>query len=91
MTWFVKIEKGIVSKEIFDQFVPLHIEYVKSLNDLGHQATTGYWGELGGGMLLFQAESFTDAQNIVENDPFVKNNCVEYQLHEWCVVAGNLL
>lgn len=87
MAWFVKIEKGIVSKQIFDQFVPNHIEYVKQLKEKGHQAKTGYWGELGGGMMIFTAESREEAELIVKNDPLVKNNCVEYELHHWQVVV----
>ncbi len=87
MPLFVKIEKGIVEKATFDQFVPAHIEYVKKLIANGHQARSGYWGDLGGGMLLFAAENKEQAQEIVENDPLVKNGCVTYELYEWCLVV----
>ncbi len=86
MPWFVKIEKGIVPKEVFDQFVPQHKEYVKNLNQLGHEAKTGYWKQDQGGMLLFKANSMEEAKKIVENDPLIKNKCVEYILHQWCIV-----
>ncbi len=88
MTWFVKIEKGIVPKSVFDQFVPQHKTYVKKLIEEGHEAKTGYWGETGGGMLVFKADSLAEAQQIVENDPLIQNNCVEYELHEWRIVVG---
>lgn len=87
MVWFVKIERGIVNKSRFDQFVPAHVDYVKDLIANGHQAKTGYWAERGGGMLLFQAASLTEAQAIVQSDPLIKNGCVDYELHEWCVVV----
>ena len=87
MAWFVKIEHGIVNKATFDQFVPAHVAYIKDLIDKGHQAKTGYWAERGGGMLLFQAESLVEAEAIVKADPLVQNDCVEYELHEWCVVV----
>ncbi|AFZ47364.1 YCII-related protein [Cyanobacterium stanieri PCC 7202] len=86
MTWFVKIEKGIVPKHIFDQYVPAHLEYVAKLNKLGHEAKTGYWKEAEGGMLIFKAESMEEAKTIVENDPLVRNKCVEYVIHQWCIV-----
>jgi uncharacterized protein YciI len=86
MPWFVKIEKGIVPKPEFDKYVPAHKAYVQSLIDSGHQAQTGYWGERGGGMMIFQASSLTEAQQLVAADPLVQNHCVEYNLHEWCVV-----
>ncbi len=87
MPWFVKIEKGIVDKTIFDQFVPAHRAYVKRLVDQGYQAKTGYWKERGGGMMLFQATDLEEAKAIVEADPLIQNRCVDYQLHEWCVVV----
>ncbi len=83
MPWFVKIEKGIVNKAIFDQYVPAHIAYVKHLIAQGHDAKTGYWAEYGGGMLLFKARSLDEAKTIVAADPLIKHDCVDYELHEW--------
>ncbi len=87
MPWFVKIEKGIVDKSTFDQFVPAHKAYVKALITTGHQAKTGYWGKRGGGMMLFQAASLEEAEAIVAQDPLIQNGCVDYQLHEWHIVV----
>lgn len=87
MPWFVKIERGIIQKDTFDQHVPAHVAYVKELVANGHQARTGYWAEKGGGMLVFQASSMAAARAIVEADPLIQNGCVEYEMHEWCIVA----
>lgn len=87
MPWFVKIETGLVDKPTFDQHVPAHKAFVQGLIDQGHQAKTGYWRGYGGGMLLFQADSLAEAQAIVARDPLVQQGCVEYTLHEWCVVV----
>ena len=87
MAWFVKIERGIVNKATFDQFVPAHIAYVKDLIAQGHRAKSGYWAEKGGGMLLFEASSLAAAEAIVQADPLIENGCVDYELHEWCLVA----
>jgi len=86
MAWFVKIEKGLVEKAIFDRYVPAHRAYVRDLIAKGHQAKTGYWAEHPGGMLLFQAQSMEEAQEIVAQDPLIKNNCVSYEIYQWCVV-----
>jgi uncharacterized protein YciI len=86
MPWFVKIERGLVDKENFDRHVTAHRAYIRELIDRGHQAKTGYWGDFGGGMLLFQAASLEEAKNIVTQDPLIQNGCVEYELHEWCIV-----
>ncbi|ACB53496.1 unknown [Crocosphaera subtropica ATCC 51142] len=87
MPWFVKIETGIVNKKIFDQYVPAHKKYVLDLINQGHEAKTGYWGDYGGGMLLFKAASLEEAETIIKKDPLIVNNCVEYELHEWCIVV----
>lgn len=87
MPWFVKIEKGIVDKTTFDQFVPAHKDFVKRLIEQGHQAKTGYWGEQGGGMMLFQAANLEEARAIVAQDPLIQNGCVDYHLHEWRIVV----
>jgi len=87
MAWFVKIEEGIVDKSRFDQYVPAHKAYVQDLINKGHKAKTGYWAEFGGGMLLFEANSITEAKAIVAQDPLIKYGCVKYQLHEWRIVV----
>ena len=87
MPWFVKIEKGIVEKAVFDQHVAAHKAYVQALIDRGHAAKTGYWAEKGGGMLLFKATNLSEATEIVIRDPLIQAGCVEYELHEWCVVV----
>ncbi|MGF1535411.1 MAG: YciI family protein [Elainellaceae cyanobacterium] len=87
MPWFVKIEKGIVEKVTFDKFVPAHKQYVADLIANGHEAKTGYWAGYGGGMLLFRAASMDEAEAIVGQDPLIQANCVDYELHEWCIVV----
>ena len=86
MAWFVKIEEGKVDKSTFDQYVPAHKAYVQALIAKGHKAKSGYWAKMGGGMLLFEAASMEEAQAIIAQDPLIKNNCVNYQLHEWRIV-----
>lgn len=87
MPWFVKIERGIVEKSIFDRYVGDHLAYVRDLVAKGYEAKSGYWAEYGGGMLLFKAASLEDAKAIVEADPLIANHCVEYELHEWKIVV----
>ena len=87
MPTFVKIETGIVDKSIFDRYVSAHKSYVRQLIAEGHQAKTGYWQELGGGMLIFNADSLAQAKEIVSRDPLIINGCVEYELHEWHIVV----
>lgn len=87
MPWFVKIERGVVDKPQFDRHIPAHLAYVKGLVARGHQAQTGYWQESAGGMLLFEAESWDEAEAIVAADPLIVAGCVEYELHQWVKVG----
>lgn len=87
MPTYVKIETGIVDKATFDKYVPAHKNYVRELISQGHRARSGYWVELGGGMLLFEANSLAEAKKIVSKDPLIVNNCVNYEIHEWCIVV----
>ena len=87
MPLFVKIEEGIVDKTTFDKYVAAHKAYVRELIAKGHKARSGYWGDFGGGMLLFEASSIEEAKAIVAQDPLIKHGCVKYQLHEWRIVA----
>ena len=88
MPTFVKIEKGIVDQATFDKHVAAHHAYVKGLVSEGRKARSGYWGELGGGMLIFEAASLEEARSVVEKDPLIVNACVSWELHEWKVVVG---
>ncbi|MBW4696945.1 MAG: YciI family protein [Aphanocapsa lilacina HA4352-LM1] len=85
---FVKIERGVVPKEIFDRSVPAHLEYVRALRSEGRRVETGYWAERGGGMMIFEAGSLEEARAIVAGDPLVRDGCVEFELHQWCCVAA---
>ncbi|MBI3552692.1 MAG: hypothetical protein HY077_09235 [Elusimicrobia bacterium] len=87
MALFVKIERGIVDKKVFDEFVPAHKEYVQKLNEHGHKVRSGYWADYGGGMMLFEATDITQARAIVREDPLVRNGCVSWELHEWKLVS----
>ena len=86
MPTYVKIETGIVSKAIFDQHVEAHKDYVRELIIQGHKARSGYWKELGGGMLIFEATSLAEAKKVISKDPLVIHKCVHYEIHEWCIV-----
>ncbi len=88
MPWFVKLERGRVEKVEFDRHVPAHLAYVRQLTEQGHRPSSGYWAERGGGMLLFRAADRREAEALVQADPLVANGCVDWELHEWVVVAG---
>ncbi|WP_255108444.1 YciI family protein [Synechococcus sp. RedBA-s] len=95
LPWFVKLEQGQVDRAHFDAHLRDHLDWVADLQRRGHQASSGYWrerkgmnGDGAGGMLLFQARDWQEAEAIVLSDPLVRSGCVSWVMHEWRVVAG---
>ncbi len=95
--WFVKLEQGVVDRARFDAQLRPHLDWVADLQRRGHQPSSGYWadrkgmnGAGAGGMLLFRARDWADAEAIVQEDPLIRSGCVRWELHEWRVVGGEL-
>ena len=89
----MKLEEGIVDKPTFDAVVPEHLAWLRSLEAAGHCPSSGYWldrkgqnGHGAGGMLLFQAASMAEAEQVVQGDPLIRRGCVRWTLHEWRLV-----
>ena len=96
MPWFVKLEEGIVAKQQFDAVLPAHLAWLEGLASTGHQPRSGYWadrkglnGDGAGGMLLFWAGDWAEAQLLINNDPLIRQGCVRWTLHEWSLVFGD--
>ena len=90
MPWFVKLEEGLVDKARFDQVVPAHLAWLARLRQQGHRPSSGYWadrvgrtGDGAGGMLLFEAADWAEAEALVRSDPLIEQGCVSWTLHEW--------
>jgi uncharacterized protein YciI len=95
MPWFVKLEEGIVPKDRFDAVVPAHLAWLAELEHRGHRPVSGYWadrrgcnGEGAGGMLVFWAADWPEAEGLVRHDPLILAGCVRWTLHEWTPVFG---
>ena len=66
----------------------MHKEWVKEMNKLGHYIQSGYLINEkkipgGGGLLILEAKDYLTAKNIIENDPMIKNDLVNWDLQEW--------
>ena len=43
----------------------------------------------GGGLLILEAKDYLTAKKIIENDPMIKNDLVNWDLQEWIPIVGN--
>ena len=99
MGWFVKTEvfTARTQKLPFAErrpYLDAHRKWVDGLQSSGRRVRSGYLvdGEGrpgGGGVLLFEATSYPEAEELVKDDPMIKNELVTWDLHEWLPVSGD--
>ncbi len=101
MPIFIKTEK--FTKETQDlspsrrkNYLAQHKRWIHLLKASGHNLCSGYLtneqGNPGdGGFLVLEANSFSEAKQLVIQDPMILNNLVNWKLHEWIPVSGTLL
>ena len=70
------------------KFLSMHKEWVKDISKAGHYIQSGYLINEkkipgGGGLLIFEAKDYLTAKKIIENDPMIKNDLVNWDLQEW--------
>ena len=93
MPIFIKTEKFKdktleLSKNEREKFLLMHKGWVKEMNKLGHYIQSGYLINEkkipgGGGLLILEAKDYLTAKKIIANDPMIKNDLVEWDLHQW--------
>ena len=100
MPWFIKTETFTSQASQLEvvqrsNYIEKHKKWVKTLIGTNVKIASGYLVNEnnepgGGGLLIFQAKSYEDAKYLIEQDPMVSNRLVNWELHEWIPVAGNL-
>ena len=101
MSTFIKTER--FKKETLDmmsekrsQYIKEHLAWVSQLKDAGENIASGYLvndvGKAGGGgFLVIEANDFNQARLIIMNDPMIKNHLVNWEIHQWIPIQGELL
>lgn len=62
-------------KQINEDIIKSHVEYLKELKSQGRLVLCGPFSDYPGGMVVFLAESLTEATNIANADPFIASGC----------------
>ena len=93
MAWYIKTEAFTkkaknISNEKRKLFLEEHLYWVKAINASGIKISSGYLVDKnqvpgGGGLLIFEATSYKEAQEIIKNDPMILNELVTWELQEW--------
>ena len=98
MPIFIKTEKFKdktlkLSNSERKKFLLMHKKWVKEMNKVGHYIQSGYLTNEkkipgGGGLLILEAKDYLTAKKIIENDPMIKNDLVNWDLQEWIAIDG---
>ncbi len=101
MNWFIKTERFTkktlaLSLQEREKNIEKHKDWIIKLNKSGVKISSGYLVDSkqtpgGGGLLILQAKSYEEAQEIIKEDPMISNDLVIWELHEWIQVGGTLI
>ena len=92
MPLFIKTEfikkKYLSNLNFREKIIQQHIIWVKKLKNKGVNINSGFLVDHlkkpgGGGLLMIECESYLEAEKIINSDPMVTNNIVDWKLHEW--------
>ena len=68
---------------------PAHRAYLAELRDAGKLALSGPFGDLRGGMTIFEAESAADVDHILKNDPYTAAGIfASWEIRPWTIVVA---
>ncbi len=93
--FYAVISAASPTPEKLKAFLPAHLEYMIALEKRGVLFASGPLADGGGppdgaGLTILRAASATEARELAEADPFVKNALRKYELKEWTVMEGSL-
>ena len=99
MAWFVKTETfpaeaAALPVEQRRPTLEAHRHWVVQEAAAGRRLQSGYLVDVyqrpgGGGLLIFEAASYTEALVWVQNDPMICADLVDWKLQEWISVSGD--
>ena len=74
----------VKAAEKVKELLPTHKEHLEKLKVKNRLVLSGPFliPEYSGGIMIFKAESFEEAKDVMENDPFIRNEVEDYDLRE---------
>jgi uncharacterized protein YciI len=95
MPWFIKRETIRSSPVALRPQLAAHRAWVEELRQRGVRLSSGYLVDGagqpgGGGLLLLEADTYATAEALIREDPMVRGGGVDWTLHQWIGVVGDL-
>jgi uncharacterized protein len=87
---FAAIIEYIQDAEKIQSFRPVHRQYLAQLKENGQLAASGPFTDGPGALIIYEAATREEAEQILKGDPFSKNGIfVSYVLRPWNAVIAN--
>ena len=87
---FAAIIEYLQDREKVQQIRPAHREYLKSLLSQGKLVASGPFTDDSGALIIYEAATKEDAEQILRGDPFCQNGIfLRWQLRPWNPVMAN--
>ncbi|MEB3259394.1 MAG: YciI family protein [Cyanobacteriota bacterium] len=95
MPWFIKRETIRSPPAALRPQLAAHRAWVADLRQRGVRLSSGYLVDGagqpgGGGLLLLEADTYAAAEALIREDPMVRSGGVDWTLHQWIGVVGDL-
>ena len=87
---FAAIIEYIQDKAKIGEIRPTHRLYLTSLKEKGQLAASGPFTDDSGALIIYEAATKEDAEQLLQGDPFCKNGVfVKWQIRPWNPVIVN--
>ena len=83
---YVRIDYKVEGKDMTEKDFEEHLDYVRNIAGERYFIGGGF-SNIDGGMCIFEAENFEEAQKCAQNDPIMERRIYRYELYEWDLVV----
>ncbi|MEJ2792656.1 YciI family protein [Iodobacter sp. LRB] len=88
---FIVLLNYVQPLDVVDGFVAEHRQFLEQHYASGHFLVSGRKEPRTGGVIIAQAASKSELEDIIEKDPFFQNKIAEYQIIEFIPGMSNAL
>ncbi|RKD21032.1 hypothetical protein BEP19_15235 [Ammoniphilus oxalaticus] len=75
----------MLDESINQKYRPQHLAYLENLEKGGKIHIRGPLAGGAGGLVIYKADSFEEAKEVAENDPYIIHGVRRLELHEWLI------
>lgn len=81
----------MLNQEKSQQYRTQHLDYLDQKRQEGKIFANGRFADGAGGLVIYQASSLIEVEEIVRQDPYVLEGARGFEIHEWEMVSDAVL